>query len=311
MICAYCGKEGKGTKEHIISNSVLRLFPECYLTMDEERKIIYKNDPMVKDVCAECNNYKISYIDTYASNFIKKYFVQDYEKDDVLKIEYDHTLIQKMCLKYAFNDLRSRKKDIAFFDEEIKEYLMDENNSKSLKNVTILAGLAVNVSHISNYIFGNCKLIWGDSPLFLENSVIMYIDVETGKIIFSKHPQQLQLKDCALTYVFRFNSLQLLMICWNKNISNNDLESQKQLLEIQYPYVILNDSGVSNLSRCTSDITYRVTKLIDVTWGQGIIDGIIESSGILSSELQKVIKELDEQLKTENENYIKIHKQNK
>ena len=56
MKCAYCGKEAKGTKEHIISCSVLDLFPECYLTFDEARGLIHRADPIVKDVCAECNN---------------------------------------------------------------------------------------------------------------------------------------------------------------------------------------------------------------------------------------------------------------
>jgi len=29
MICAYCGKEAKGTKEHIISSGILGLFPNA------------------------------------------------------------------------------------------------------------------------------------------------------------------------------------------------------------------------------------------------------------------------------------------
>ncbi len=37
MKCAYCGKEAKGTKEHIISCAILDLFPECYITFDDAR----------------------------------------------------------------------------------------------------------------------------------------------------------------------------------------------------------------------------------------------------------------------------------
>ena len=55
MICAYCGKEAKGTKEHIISSGILGLFPECFATIDGERNVIHQGDPMVKDVCADCN----------------------------------------------------------------------------------------------------------------------------------------------------------------------------------------------------------------------------------------------------------------
>ena len=122
MICAYCGKEAKGTKEHIISSGILGLFPECFATIDGERSIVHQGDPMVKDVCADCNNNRISYIDSYAKEFIEKYFLVKYKKDDTLSVEYDYTMIQKMCLKFAFNDLRARKKDVSFFDDEVKEY---------------------------------------------------------------------------------------------------------------------------------------------------------------------------------------------
>ena len=114
MICAYCGKDGKGTKEHIISNGVLKLFPECSLTIDSDRNRIHQGDPMIKDVCANCNNIKLPYIDSYAKNLIEKYFMVKYAEDETLVFDYNYTMIQKMCLKFAFNDLRSRKKDISY-----------------------------------------------------------------------------------------------------------------------------------------------------------------------------------------------------
>lgn len=80
MICAYCGKEAKGTKEHIISSGILGLFLECFATIDGERSIVHQGDPMVKDVCADCNNNRISYIDSYAKEFIEKYFLVKYKK---------------------------------------------------------------------------------------------------------------------------------------------------------------------------------------------------------------------------------------
>ena len=78
MKCAYCGKEARGTREHIISSAILDLFPECYITFDDARNAIHEADPMVKDVCAECNNNRISYIDSYAKDFISRYFRQKY-----------------------------------------------------------------------------------------------------------------------------------------------------------------------------------------------------------------------------------------
>jgi hypothetical protein len=38
MRCAYCGNGAKGTREHIISCSVLDLFPECFATTAADGK---------------------------------------------------------------------------------------------------------------------------------------------------------------------------------------------------------------------------------------------------------------------------------
>lgn len=56
MSCAYCGERSDYTKEHIISSSVLDLFPECFATIDNARGKAYASDPVVKDVCSVCNN---------------------------------------------------------------------------------------------------------------------------------------------------------------------------------------------------------------------------------------------------------------
>ncbi|WP_018212221.1 hypothetical protein [Desulfitobacterium hafniense] len=143
MKCAYCSNEAPATKEHIISSAILDLFPECYLTVDENRKVIHASDPMVKDVCAECNNNRISYIDNYAKQLVQKYFLQKYEEDTALEFHYDYAMVQKILLKYAFNDLRSRKEDSSFFNKTILDFLMNENNNSPLNHVSVLAGLAV------------------------------------------------------------------------------------------------------------------------------------------------------------------------
>lgn len=287
MICAYCGKEAKGTKEHIISCGVLDLFPECFATMDGERKIVHQSDPMVKDVCADCNNNRINYIDTYAKAFIERYFLKKYSKDDELSIDYDYTMLQKMCLKYAFNDLRSRKKDVSFFNDTIISFLLNQTEAEALRNVTILAGLAVNTSPVHDSLMGNQKLRWSDSPLFCSNSLVTYVDYETGYIKLRNKIERKNFNKCQLTYVFRFNSLQLLLICWDERISDEELFKNRVVSEHQYPYKILDDSGVSILTRCTSETTYHFEKIIDVTWGQSMMDEISYMRGTFTDDHQR------------------------
>ena len=305
MICAYCGRESKGTKEHIISCGILDLFPECFTTIDSVRNKVHMGDPMVKDVCADCNNNKISYIDSYAKEMVSNYFLRKYERDEKLEFAYDYTLVQKVGLKYAFNDLRSHKDDTTFYDSEVLSFLMSEGETAPLRNVTVLAGLAVNTSPAPDFIFGNNKIRWGKNPAFLSNSIIQNLDYETGQITHrSENPQQEFVK-MNFSYVFRFNSVQFLMICWDKDISDEDLKSNNVVLQFQYPYSILEPSGHSELARCTSETTYHFEKLIDVTWGQSIFDEISWMRGTFSERSQNYLKEVEKQWQTEEQDLAK------
>lgn len=299
MKCAYCEQEAKGTKEHIISCSILDIFSECYLTIDSFRGKIYQGDPMIKDVCSKCNNEKISYIDSYAKDFISNYFIKKYKFNDVLNLKYNYTLIQKMLLKYAFNDLRSHKDDVSFFNQSILEFLMDEKKDKSLRNVTILAGLAVNTSPLPDYMFGNKKIRWGKNPILLSNSIIEYLDSFTGELRLRKENKPQEFKKLCFSYLFRFNSVQFLLLCWDDNISDEDLNTNKVVLQFQYPYTILSEEGCSDLSRCTSEVTYHNENLIDVSWGQGLFDDISYIRGTYSEKTQNILKEIEDAWKEE------------
>jgi hypothetical protein len=305
MICAYCGQEAKGTKEHIISCAILDLFPECFATIDNIRGKVHLGDPVVKDVCAECNNNRISYIDSYAKEIISEYFVRKHKKDDVLDFAYDYTLVQKMLLKYAFNDLRSHKDDTSFFTRNILDFLMNEDIVEPLRNVTILSGLAVNTSPAPDYMFGNNKIRWGKNPAFLSNSIIEHLNYKTGEIrLRSENPRQ-EFKKMSFSYVFRFNSGQFLLICWDDDISDDDLKTNNVILRYQYPYTILSSQGHHTLSRCTSETTYHFEMLIDVIWGQGIFDDVTWMRGTYSYESQQYFKEIEKRWQKEEENLAK------
>lgn len=265
MKCAYCGTEEKGTKEHIISCGVLDLFPECYITFDGARNTLYQADPMVKDVCATCNNNRISYIDSYAKEFIGKYFTQKYSEQDTVKIEYDYVMIQKMLLKYAFNDMRARREDCTFFDEEIINYLLNESEDIPKKNVTVLCGLAINVSPMPDAMVGNLKLRWTKNPFFYSNSTINHIDYNTGQVFVNENVERQEFPDLQISYVFRFNSGQFVLMCWNKDsekISDNNI-----ILQCQYPYYLMKSNDKEAiLPLCTDEINYHRHEHIHVSW---------------------------------------------
>lgn len=272
MKCVYCGNETKGTKEHIISCGILDLFPECYLTFDNERGIVHQADPMVKDVCAECNNKRVTYIDSYAKRFVAQYFTKKYSEKDTLEIEYDYVLIQKMLLKYAFNDMRAHRLDCSYFDEEILHFLMNESDNSPKRYISVLCGLAVNVSPVPDAFWGNMKIQWSRNPIFYSDSVIRSIDYETGKFSFNDGTKKETFPDLCISYVFRFNSVQFVLMCWEK--TSNRIEESNVILGNQYPYSLLthNDPRAS-LPICTNEINYHQFEQIHVNW-----DGLNEIS---------------------------------
>ncbi len=270
MKCAYCGKETKGTKEHIISCAILDLFPECNITFDHYRNKQHLADPMVKDVCADCNNNKISYIDSYAKKLISKYFVNKYNEVDNIEIEFDYTMVQKILLKYAFNDMRSRKNNCSFFDDEICTYLMCESDNIPKANITVLCGLAVNTSPLPEAMFGNLKLRWCKNPFFYSNSTIRHINYETGEIILNDDVKKEDFQDLALSYVFRFNSVQFLLMCWDKR--SESIDQNNVVLKYQYPYYLMNSSeNKAVIPVCTNELNYHKFEHIHVNW-----DGLFE-----------------------------------
>lgn len=270
MKCAYCGKETKGTKEHIVSCAILDLFPECYITFDNARDKVHQADPMIKDVCAECNNQRISYIDSYAKGFISRYFTQKYTEHDTVEIEYDYVMVQKMLLKYAFNDLRSHKEDCTFFDEEMLHYLLNESDNSPKTNVTVLCGLAVNVSPAPDAMFGNLKLRWCKDPILYSNSIVRNIDYETGQLFLNDDVPKENFPDLRISYLFRFNSVQFLLMCWDK--MSEKIEENNVVLSCQYPYCLMKaDEAKTVLPVCTDEFNYHQFEHIHVKW-----DGLFE-----------------------------------
>lgn len=289
MICAYCGEDKKGTREHIISSGILDLFPECFLTIDRDKGKHYPADPVIKDVCAECNNNKISYIDSYSKIFVEKYFKKEYQPDEEIEVEYDLAMIQKILLKYAYNDLRARGQDTLFFNEDVREYLMNEKLNIPLDNVTVLGGLAINTTPAPLWLMGNLKIQWSPSPVFISN-FIGRLDYHTGEIVQEKIEKE-KLEGIQTAYIFRFNTGQFILVCWKDE--EEEVERNKIVLKFQYPYKELGSEGIVKLKRCTGYLNYHMPNLIDTNWGLGLQDEIGYVYDYQKSEKTDLMKELN------------------
>lgn len=110
--CAFCGFEGKLTKEHVISNAILRLFDDVApKTIDSARGRVYAADPMVKDLCAKCNGTLLSPVDAAAATFASNSLRTEIPTGTLLEFECE--LLERWMVKTASNATRSGPSETA------------------------------------------------------------------------------------------------------------------------------------------------------------------------------------------------------
>ncbi len=75
-ICSLCGSDRKLTREHIWSRGLLELYSDIApMTFDQERGIAHRADPVVRDICAECN-HGMSAADAAMIDFARKHLTR-------------------------------------------------------------------------------------------------------------------------------------------------------------------------------------------------------------------------------------------
>ena len=103
--CSFCGEDKKLTKEHIWSNTLLRLFdPIAPLTIDEHRGIAHRGDPLLKDLCQECNG-KMSPTDAAMRAFAEQHLTKPMAVG--AKVEFSDPNLLRWAMKTVSNHERS------------------------------------------------------------------------------------------------------------------------------------------------------------------------------------------------------------
>lgn len=102
-ICAFCDRDKKVTREHIWSASLVALFDDAPLTIDDRHGKIYLAAPIVKDICEECNR-ALSPCDEYMTQFAGRYLR---ERLSGSPVSIDLTKLSRWVLKTSANHSRS------------------------------------------------------------------------------------------------------------------------------------------------------------------------------------------------------------
>lgn len=134
MICSYCGKEHKTTREHIIPNGFLKKMNRTKMITESEAvpQRVVSTDLVIKDVCPDCNNGPLSELDAYALSLILQYNEDIKNTKERIDFIYELDKLQRWILKVSFNSARATKAtyDCTLYSKNI-DYILGKGKRNS------------------------------------------------------------------------------------------------------------------------------------------------------------------------------------
>jgi hypothetical protein len=105
--CAYCDRIRPLTRDHV--------WPECFLDrvgrlaahFSHQAGRAHGADYVVSDVCSECNNARLSELDSYFCTLYDEYFAITHGAARTVEFRFDYDLLARALLKIAYNSARS------------------------------------------------------------------------------------------------------------------------------------------------------------------------------------------------------------
>lgn len=103
--CVYCRQDKKLTREHVYSDGLLRVFDATApLTWDNPRGIAHPGDPVIRDLCGDCNS-ALSDCDTAMINLARDHLTSPLTPGTT--IAHDAELVSRWLVKTAANVARA------------------------------------------------------------------------------------------------------------------------------------------------------------------------------------------------------------
>lgn len=124
-VCAYCDNQGSMTREHIWPKCIIKRMPDLTARYAGSQKKYIGGELVIADVCAVCNNFKLSALDAHLCLLFDRYFHHFHESANDFEFEYDYDMLMRCLLKITYNSSRT---------------VMKENNPFAKYRKTILDG---------------------------------------------------------------------------------------------------------------------------------------------------------------------------
>ena len=109
--CAYCGQVASLTAEHIWPSCLVRKFDDSPITYTQRKNSFYVGDPVIKDVCANCNNVKLSPLDSYMCALYEEHFSRILAPGENASIRFQYDKLLRGLLKISYNSARAHSGD--------------------------------------------------------------------------------------------------------------------------------------------------------------------------------------------------------
>ena len=110
-VCAYCDGTGPFTKDHVWPSGFLDRVGRTAAHFSVKAGKVHGSDYVVRDVCAKCNNHRLSPLDAYLCRLYDTYFEELRDFDSTVAFKYDWDLLARTLLKVAYNSSRAGVSD--------------------------------------------------------------------------------------------------------------------------------------------------------------------------------------------------------
>jgi len=169
--CAYCLSTGPFTKEHIWPKALIQKY-EALKTYNPKSNKFYTGEAVIKDVCAECNNKRLSPLDSYLSQLYDNFFHKILSPGEAADFEFDYSLLLRALLKISYNSTRASDNEKSkILHKNFANFIANGGYARKmmLRLQIVTSSRAVNLTDHSEHIMApelmRCGIVSYDGPL--------------------------------------------------------------------------------------------------------------------------------------------------
>lgn len=126
--CAYCGKSGSLTREHLWPGGIIARAKHINTSYFGKLEKFIDAELTIKDVCADCNNGPLSNLDAYICRLFDAQFNRPAIRRQARTFVYDYETLLRWLLKISYNTARANESDAVVLSR-YKDFILNGGSS--------------------------------------------------------------------------------------------------------------------------------------------------------------------------------------